>query len=153
MKGSIGVLWARLATPEAQQGGECWPWPGSRNAKGYGTTKRNGENIASRAVWVHLHGLIPAGMQVCHHCDNPPCVRPSHLFLGLPRDNTRDMLSKGRHVAPRSLDNGRAKLSDDDVEAIRAAGRAGESRASIGRRLGLHPSYVGRILGGERRAS
>ncbi len=52
--------------------------------------------IASRAAWEMVNGPIPTGMFACHHCDNPPCVRPDHLFLGTPKDNTEDMLRKGR---------------------------------------------------------
>ncbi|TYP82056.1 helix-turn-helix protein [Blastococcus xanthinilyticus] len=81
-----------------------------------------------------------------HRCDNPPCCNPQHLYAGTPAQNTDDMVSRGRQVAPRSLANGRAKLSDADVAAIREAHAAGESCKAIGRRLDLHPSYVGRLV-------
>lgn len=51
----------------------------------------------SRYVWAQAHGPIPDGLFVCHHCDNPRCVRLDHLFLGTNRDNQRDVVSKGRH--------------------------------------------------------
>lgn len=47
-------------------------------------------------AWEHYVGPIPDGVDVLHHCDNPPCVRPDHLFLGTARDNVGDMLAKGR---------------------------------------------------------
>jgi HNH endonuclease len=48
-----------------------------------------------RVVWIALHG-DPGKLKVLHTCDNPPCCNPRHLFLGTPKDNTDDMISKGR---------------------------------------------------------
>jgi hypothetical protein len=92
--------------------GECWPWTGARNTKGYGTfwVGEHKWSTASRFAWERTNGLIPAGMQVCHRCDNPPCVNEAHLFLGSAADNTADMVAKGR---------GTARLSMGDVREIR----------------------------------
>lgn len=76
----------------------CWEWQGCRANGGYG---RFGV-LAERIVYAHrfsyeLHyGALPPGAMVCHHCDNPPCVRPDHLFAGDDSANVRDMVSKGR---------------------------------------------------------
>lgn len=77
--------------------GDCWVWTGARTA-GYGTLFRNGRHErASRLAWEIATGSPPPpDLLVCHHCDNPPCVRPSHLFLGTDRDNAQDAISKGR---------------------------------------------------------
>lgn len=76
---------------------DCWEWEGSRYPSGYGAVKWNGRVIgAHRLAWIEAFGPIPDGLDVCHHCDNPPCVRPSHLFLGTRSDNMRDAVSKGR---------------------------------------------------------
>lgn len=94
------TIWRSLSMPEAKEQGPCWEWPTARNPRGYGLTKRNGENYAHRAAWTEVNGPIPGDLHVLHRCDNPPCVRPSHLFLGTPLDNSQDMWSKGRGPKP-----------------------------------------------------
>ncbi len=88
-------FWSRI-----RQRGECWEWMGARGAGGYGTIgfkfHRMRIMATHRLAYALVHGGIPVGMFVCHHCDNPPCVRPSHLFLGTKADNTRDMWQKNR---------------------------------------------------------
>lgn len=77
---------------------ECieW-WGGKANSGGYGFLRVSGQpRQAHRHVWEECFGPIPEGMYVCHHCDNPPCVNPEHLFLGTQSDNMRDREAKGR---------------------------------------------------------
>lgn len=79
----------------------CHIWTASKNKSdlGYGKIKNCGKYVlASRASYVIYNGEIPHGMQVCHRCDNPPCVNPAHLFLGTNRDNQLDAVAKGRQV-------------------------------------------------------
>lgn len=96
----------------------CWVWTGSRHGKGYGHF-RIGRNVlkAHRVAWELVNGTVPAGMQVLHRCDNPSCVRPSHLFLGTTQDNTADRDAKMRLAF--SVRNGKAKLNPVAVRAIR----------------------------------
>lgn len=75
----------------------CWLWTGALS-HGYGSiTIKRESKLVHRVYWELINGDIPKGMCVCHHCDNPPCVSPEHLFLGTPTDNNRDRDEKGRH--------------------------------------------------------
>jgi|ERR1700747_363931 len=78
---------------------ECWEWQASRinNYGNFSIGKRYGcSNIASRFIWGALNGPIPEGLKILHTCDNPPCCNPKHLFLGSSKDNSEDMVKKGR---------------------------------------------------------
>ena len=114
----------------------CWEWQGSRhpNGHGYFSAGRASVGYAHRAAWEFVHGPIPFGLFVCHHCDNPPCVRPDHLFLGTQNDNVQDAVSKGR--MSRGESHHAAKLTEAAVREIRVA-EVGwtQSRQSLARAL------------------
>lgn len=85
--------------------GPCWVWMGGTDIGGYGAIKGTKRTSTHRVSWELHYGLIPDGLCVLHHCDNPPCVRPEHLFLGTRKDNAHDMIAKGRNY------HGRANLN------------------------------------------
>lgn len=99
----------------------CWIWTGSRfPSSGYGRfSTRRGQVILAHRFSYELHnGSIPEGLWILHKCDNPPCVRPSHLFPGTPKVNSLDMSEKGRSA--RGEKGGLSKLTDQDVLQIRS---------------------------------
>jgi hypothetical protein len=96
------------------------------------------------------NGPIPDGLFVLHRCDNPPCVRPDHLRLGTAKDNTQDMLRKGRSGYPSAPGerNGHARFTDAQVIAIRERFDAGEMIRSLAFEHGVHVSLVSNVVNG-----
>jgi len=150
-------LWQGLdrgASPDA-----CWRWTGAHNDNGYGKIRCEGRShSAHRLAWELTHGPIPAGLFVCHHCDVRDCVRPDHLFLGTPADNSADRDRKQRHahgerhyarsrpgLLSRGENHGRAKLTVEQVRALRQERAAGVSLHVLAQRFGVDKSVVSRI--------
>ena len=112
-------FWARV---DKVDGDGCWVWNGARVPEGYGQAVYEGKvHGAHRLAWMfdNRERQVPAGMKVLHRCDNPPCVRPSHLFLGTNGDNMRDCVRKGRMP-----------------HAFKAGNRGGRMKKSYRRRVG-----------------
>lgn len=134
----------------------CWPWTGARDRAGYGRFGLGGHRgptaLAHRVAFAIEHQAAPAA--VCHHCDNPPCCNPRHLFGGTRGDNNRDAARKGRHglknqpwLAARGSTHGSAKLTEDQVVTIRrryAAGEAGQR--SLAREHGVTKRAIAKIV-------
>lgn len=97
----------------------CWVWVRAKPGK-YGRAR---SMAAHRYSWTIHRGPIPAGLFVCHHCDNPPCVNPAHLFLGTANDNVQDAKSKGRTV--RGVRQTHAKMTDASVVTAFAMSASG----------------------------
>jgi hypothetical protein len=99
---------------------ECWEWLGATHHQwGYGNLTIDGKYMAAHRYSWELHNReIPDGMLVCHHCDNPSCVNPNHLFLGTNADNMRDRDKKNRQARLIGTNNGRAILNEDDIKQI-----------------------------------
>lgn len=112
---------------------DCWPWTGAKFANGYGRwpVSRHSATTAHRALWAALHGTINPDIEVCHRCDNRICCNPAHLFLGTPKDNALDKVSKGRQSRIFGDKNAATKLSVTDVIAIRTSP---EAHRALGRR-------------------
>ena len=127
----------------------CWEWESSKDRQGYGYFSEKGRTIRShKMAYVLCIGPIPIDTCVCHKCDNPSCVNPSHLFLGTKRDNTRDCRAKGRNAFGER--HGEHKLTDIQVREIRAST---ESGSVLGRRYGITRQYASQLKRGAWRKS
>ena len=123
--------------------GPCWAWTGTRSTSGYGQVSNKGKvYIASRVAWLLATGNWPKPF-ACHKCDNPMCVRFSHLFEGTHKKNMEDMAQKGRcrGVPPRMFgeDNGNTKLTEKDVKRIRSST---DSQRTLGRQFSVSQATV-----------
>jgi len=123
----------------------CWEWIGGKFQSGYGQfslknlMKKNWRT--HRVSWIIHNGAIPKGMCVCHTCDNPACIRPDHLWLGTCKDNTQDMLKKGR--------SGRAKLTEKQIRLIRKIYRKGHTLTNtlrLSEKFGVRNGVICKII-------
>ncbi len=111
----------------------CWFWTGYKNRKGYGSFVSMGETLAHRFSYLLYKGQIPENMQVCHHCDNPSCVNPEHLWVGTNSENQIDCVKKGRAYrnSPKGENNGISKLTDNDVREIRRLRKINKTKYGV----------------------
>jgi hypothetical protein len=130
----------------------CWLWMKAKNNLGYGVFQEgHGTRLAHRYAWTVECGEIPAGLSVCHHCDNPSCVRLDHLFLGTDADNHLDSIRKGRYATGtrgvRGERNPLAKLTAEQVRDIRQryAG-GGVTKTVLGRLFGVSRQNIRDIV-------
>jgi hypothetical protein len=131
-------------------GDGCWEWTASRNKRGYGRMG-NGQRasvLAHRASWELAHGPISDGLHVLHRCDNPPCVRPGHLFLGTDADNGADKAAKGRAADKSGAKNGRAILTPAQVASLRSDIASGLTERAAAKRYGIGKSQAHNIASG-----
>lgn len=129
--------------------GDCWEWTASTDDYGYGQFGIDGKILrAHRVAYKLVYGDIPEGLCVCHHCDNPGCIRPSHLFLGTYRDNTQDAVAKGRMKQPdnRGEKHGMSKLVEDDIHDIRQLNSSGVERKLLAKMWEVSEVHISNIV-------
>ena len=99
---------------------ECWNWLASKKDRGYGRFVIGAvQEAAHRVSWVIHYGQIPNDLCICHRCDNPSCVNPSHLFLGTHADNMLDMKLKDRAIGHIGEDNNKSTLLETEIIELR----------------------------------
>lgn len=150
-------FWANVIVSDG-----CWAWASSKSRDGYGKISVNIEGRckslrAHRVSWEIHNGPIPEGLLVCHHCDNPECTNPDHLFLGTVKDNSEDMVAKGRSVrgskrapdtTPRGEKNSHAILTEDDVRYIRQLYHSDATQTTIrlAAQFGVQTACISKIV-------
>lgn len=129
---------------------DCWLWTAATNEHGYGVMrpegKRTGPTIKAHRVALQLAGVEIDGLLIRHACDNPPCVNPAHLSVGTHKDNSADMVARGR--SPRGSRSGAAKLTEAQVVEIRTRYAAGERQRALAVEYGISRSHISYIVNG-----
>jgi hypothetical protein len=136
-------------TPGAED--ECWLWQGALHVQGYGQIKltcKRKQGYAHRIAYELACGPIPPKKQVCHTCDNPRCVNPSHLFVGTSGDNHQDMKRKNRHLFGEK--NGSAVLTERQAREIFALLPLGISQRELATRYHVSQGTISKMSRGER---
>ena len=150
--GLAARFWAKVdKSPGHGSGGDCWVWTASKDTGGYGQIRIDGKLArAHRVAYETEYAAVPAGLLVCHHCDNRSCVRPAHMFLGSHQANMDDMGAKGRNQQPKGERHGNSKLCSSGVLAIRTEYAAGGvSQSELARRHGVTKTLIGYVVRGE----
>lgn len=107
----------------------CWDWAGALNSHGYGKVWLNGAEVGAHVLSYRVHHGPTGDLQVMHCCDRRRCVHPAHLTLGTIADNVGDAVAKNRHAKGEAINT--AKLTKDDVRAIRSSMMSGKKLAKI----------------------
>jgi hypothetical protein len=147
----IERFWSKVST-----GPDCWEWNAAKTGAGYGVLSIGGKPcLAHRISYQIHHGSLPKGEVICHTCDNPACVRPSHLFAGTASENAKDMHRKGRSAlqrGPLNRSHGeshhKAKLTATQAEEVLRRRTAGESGSALAKEFGITPTAVCSIYRG-----
>ncbi len=128
MHGDEGRFWAKVQKLDEPHG--CWIWLGGLNDRGYaifhaakGDNPRRQYKASAYSWYLYTGRHVPDGLFMCHHCDNPLCVNPQHLFLGTHVDNMQDMVEKDRQT--KGEDSHLSKLTEVQVREIRLKYRRG----------------------------
>ena len=149
----IERFWTKV-NQEPGQGpnGDCWEWTaGQKNQEGYGgfyVRQINNTMNSHKVAFLIVHNFalddIPDGIVIRHSCNNPKCVRPLHLKLGTPADNSQDMIDAGHSLTGER--NPKYKLNPELVKTIRELWSTGEwTKAAIAEKLGVSQSAVWQV--------
>lgn len=152
-------FWNKMQKPAVG----CWIWPGTTDVKGYGRLFiEKTPSGATKIVYAHrmayelFCGVLPKGIESCHRCDNPPCIRPDHLFAGTHADNMADGRSKNRFNPcganqPRGEDSVKSKLTSEQARTIRECYALGDiTMDALANRYGVYPATIHAIIRGKR---
>ena len=130
---------------------ECWPWTRGKSSDGYGRVYANGGNAiaAHRVAYEMVHGPIPAGAEIMHSCDNPPCCNPAHLRYGSHAENMAEMSARQR--AAKGDRHTEMRVTDAGVRHARWLHSVGMAQQDIAAIFGVSRPFMSRLIRGERR--
>ena len=139
----IAYFWSNVEITDT-----CWIWKSSVDHRGYGRFSVKGWKKSHRLSYEFFYGRIPSGLCVCHHCDNPLCVNPTHLFTGTHRDNMRDMFAKGRGkvIGLKGEESYQSKLKTKDIIKIRKLRQQGKTYQVIADKFNVSPPTIRDII-------
>ena len=127
-----------------QIGDGCWEWQAAKKGWGYGNFFVAGKSErAHRVAWQLWHGEDPGERQVLHKCDNPLCCRPDHLELGDQKQNMQQMVERNRCNTSRGVEHPKAKLTQEDVLAIRSSK---SSQYALAREYGVSQAKISQVI-------
>lgn len=145
----IARFWSKVDVTTACR---CWTWKGSVGGNGYGKFRLPGRKSAHahRVAWELANGQPLGDRFACHTCDNKVCVNPMHLYAGDRLTNAADAVARGRIVGrdQRGERNGNARLTEEQVSAIRTMIAEGVPNTHIAPKFGVTHSLVSRIRRG-----
>lgn len=141
-------FWAKV---DRRAPDECWPWTGVVTGFGYGFMLRDDEGgkwyLAHRLSYELHVGPITDDLCILHHCDNPPCVNPAHLYAGTRADNARDRARRHRGAPQAGGGNHHALLTEADVyEIVRLVEEEHMSQLAVAEQYGIKQPQVSRIV-------
>jgi hypothetical protein len=141
----IGAFWDKV---KEREGYACWEWLAGKTKKGYGKVNMNGATVlAHRLSYALYHKRTLNSLKlILHHCDNPGCVNPTHLYEGTYSDNMRDKMIRGRGYSPMGIFNGKAKLKNKSVLEIRKLAAKGLSSAQLAGMFNVGRSTVQGVI-------
>ena len=151
---NVNLFWSKVQIKGAN---DCWLWTAGKFRGGYGGFSVNRRTKKAHRIALMLSGVdVPDSSLVCHRCDNPSCVNPSHLFVGSPKDNTADMIAKGRKPSLKGTKvnpdktmkgekHGRSKLTTNDVLSIRQMLATGMSQSQIAEMMNVSQTCISKI--------
>lgn len=126
---------------KVNKNGDCWLWKTGKDKDGYGVFCYNSYPCQAHRMAYALSNKLQLtaikGKLVLHRCDTPPCVRPTHLYLGTPKDNMDDKHARKRAVYLRGENNPTSKLTENAVKELRRLRRRGHTLTRLAQQFGI----------------
>ncbi len=148
-------LWTlpELLANTTQTASGCMEWTGPRNEQGYGTVCHDGRSIGAHRLAVQIMAGRPLDRAdyACHHCDNPPCINPSHLYLGNAASNTEDRNARRRFLSPKAPPREKKPRVKPTGPLAEYLAKERVSQRDFARLCGIDEGQFSRYVNGKRR--